>query len=65
MQKTFQSGTIILKPISAELAHDVEWLGKQDPFIIFTYGTQRERTKTAHDAGKHPKFTDQVSFRLT
>jgi len=35
---SLNSGTLVLQPIKASLTHDVAFFGKQDPFILFTYG---------------------------
>lgn len=45
------SGTLIVKPISAKLTHDTEFLGKMDPYCKVTLGNQCKRTREHTDAG--------------
>ena len=42
------------------LKDDGDVLGKQDPFIQFHHNGVLLKTKTAEDAGKHAKYTDEL-----
>ena len=57
------SGNLIIKPLSARLAHDTETFGKMDPYCQIKIGGQVYKTKVATDAGKYPSWTDTFSFR--
>jgi Ca2+-dependent lipid-binding protein len=42
--------------VEAKLKRDTETFGKMDPYVIICTRMQRVRTKTANNAGKHPKW---------
>jgi Ca2+-dependent lipid-binding protein len=44
-----------MKILKAKLIHDVETLGKMDPYCVIEYkGTKEVKTSTQDDAGKDP-----------
>jgi Ca2+-dependent lipid-binding protein len=51
--------------LSAKLTRDTENFGKMDPFCQIVLGKQKQRTKTANDAGKNPVWKDLFTFKRT
>lgn len=54
--------SLIVKPISAQLTKDYDFIGKSDPYCIIFVGNQKQRTRTCQGGGKQPYWTDTFSF---
>lgn len=59
------TGSLIIKPTSARLTRDTEFLGKMDPYCVVKLGNQKQRTATHHSAGKFPSWRESIVFRRT
>lgn len=46
----------------AKFKRDIEFLGKQDPFVRLVYGEQTLRTKTIDDGGKEPVWDEMLEL---
>ena len=57
------SGNLSFRPINAKLTHDTDTFSRMDPYVRATMGNQVQKTSVAKDAGKHPSWSDQLSFR--
>lgn len=57
-------GTLTVKPICANLIHDLDLFGKMDPYVNVSIGNQYYKTKTAHGAGKTPNWSESFTFRV-
>jgi len=55
----------MVRPLEAELTHDVDWLSKMDPFVVLIIGGQKHKTLVAKSGGKHPKWTDILTLNRT
>ena len=58
-------GSVILKPVRAELARDKEWFGKMDPYCKIRTNNGEFRTHTANDQGKTPFWNDSFDIQLS
>jgi len=56
-------GTISFRPIEANLSHDTNWLGKMDPYCMFTLGTQRAKSQICKHGGTRPHWEDVVTLQ--
>lgn len=56
---------LIVRPISANLTTDKDFLGKSDPYCIITIGSEKQRTRTCSGGGKSPQWTDTFQFNST
>ncbi len=61
----FGSGTLVIKPVSAQLTYSTEWLGKMDCYCVITVGGNVFRTMPAHDQGKHPNWQQVFNARVS
>lgn len=57
--------TLLIRPMSAQLSHDTEFIGKMDPQVEFTLGTMKYRSSVAMGGGKAPKWNDSITHTLT
>ena len=46
----------------AKLTRDVEWVGKQDPYILFKCAGREWRSKVLWNAGKNPEWHQTSDF---
>jgi len=44
--------TIVVKPLRAEITHDVDWFSKMDPYCLVCLGATKFKTKTCPNGGK-------------
>jgi len=51
-----------LKPIEAELTHDLHWFTAMDPYIIFKLGNQTYKSSICKSGGKHPFWLDSITL---
>ena len=59
------SGTLVIKPLEAELTHDTDWITKMDPYVQVVLGTQKAKGQVNHGGGKNPKWSDTISIQRT
>jgi len=59
------NGLLLLRPINAEITHDVDWFEKMDPLIIFNHNGQQVRSSTCFNGGKRPYWSDQLEFQVS
>jgi len=55
-------GTLLIRPVYAQLTHDTDFFSKMSPFIIFANGGQRVKSSVSHGGGKNPKWMDQIQI---
>ena len=61
----FQTGTLIVRPQSANILINTEGLfGKMDPFVKIQVGANHFETAVAHDQHKKPNWSDSFTFRI-
>lgn len=53
-------GTLIIKPIEAELTHNTELIGKMSPYCLISAGTRRFKTEICKKGGKHPSWDTPI-----
>ena len=58
-------GSVILKPVRAELSKDKDGLGKMDPYCKIKTNSGELKTHTANDQGKTPFWNDSFQIQLT
>lgn len=58
------TGTLTLEPLEARLTTDHDSIGKQDPYVIFTYLDISQKTKVASGMGLNPTWTDLLEVRV-
>ena len=61
---SFARGTLIVKPLSANLTYDTETFGRMDPYAKLTIAGNSQRTRTANDMGKTPVWQDTFTFNI-
>ena len=54
--------SLIVKPISAMLTKDTDWIGKMDPYVVCQISGEKHRTKTHKGGGKKPQWMDTLTF---
>ena len=57
-------GTLIVKPLSAQLTHDTDTFGKMDPFVKVTAGSQTFTSGVAKSMGKTPSWHDVFQINI-
>jgi len=58
-------GTVVFKPIEANITHNTERLGKMDPYCLFHVGTQKIKGQVCKKGGKHPQWEDSIVIPIT
>ena len=56
-------GTLIIRPVRAQILHSTSHLSEMSPYIRIKYGGKEYRTKVAQSAGKNPVFFDNFEFQ--
>ena len=59
------NGRLIIRPSKAELRTDKNIIFKADPYCVFYFGTQKQRTAACKKGGKHPIWNDTIIFDRT
>ena len=49
-------------PISANIAKDMDLIGKMDPYVIVRIGAQQQRTRECTEGGRTPRWNDRLQF---
>ena len=60
-----QKGTLILKPLSAQLTHDTDSVGKMDPYVKVTVGSHNFTSGVAKSMGTTPSWTDAFTIPIS
>jgi len=58
-------GTIVFKPIEANLTHNTDFLHKMNPYCAFIVGNKRINSQICKHGGKHPHWNDAVTVPFT
>jgi len=58
-------GTVVFKPIEANITHNTELIGKMDPYCLFHVGTQKIKGQVCRKGGKHPQWEDSIVIPIT
>jgi len=58
-------GTIVFKPIEANLTHNTDFIKKMNPYCAFIVGGQRINSQICKHGGKHPHWNDAVTVPFT
>lgn len=58
------SSILIIRPQSGSFLKDADFFSGMDPWIKVTINNEVQRTETAKNAGKFPKWTQALTFRL-
>lgn len=53
------AGHLTIQLKEAELTRDTELFGEMDPFTVFRYRDQKQKSKVLDEAGKKPKWENQ------
>jgi len=53
-------GTLIIKPLQAQLMRDTEIIGAMDPYVIFSLGGNKVKTGVCKNGGKTPFWSDTL-----
>ena len=57
-------GTIVFRPIEANLTHNTDLLTKMNPYCAFIIGSQRFNSQICKKGGKHPMWNDAISVPI-
>ena len=57
-------GILTLRPLEGKLTRDTEVLGSMSPYLTFTFGGKKYKSKVHDNAGKKPKWTDEFVFEI-
>jgi hypothetical protein len=49
-------GNLTIKPLTAVLTRDTEFLGKMDPYCVFTVGSKTFKSPVDSDSGTNPQW---------
>ena len=49
-------------PIGAQIAKDMDLIGKMDPYVIVRIGAQQQRTRECTSGGQNPRWNDRLQF---
>jgi len=58
-------GTIIFKPIEANLTRDLDLIGKMDPYCLFIIENRKYKGQVCKSGGTHPYWNDTVAIPRT
>jgi len=58
-------GSIIFKPIEANLTHNTDFIKKMNPYCTFVVGEKRFNSEICKHGGKHPHWNDAVTVPFT
>ena len=58
-------GTIVFKPIEANLTHNTDFIKKMNPYCAFIVGSKRINSQISKHGGKHPHWNDAVTVPYT
>jgi len=58
-------GTIVFKPIEANLTHNTDFIKKMNPYCAFIIGNKRINSQICKHGGKHPHWNDAVTVPFT
>ena len=57
--------TLLIRPVSAQLTHNTEFIKKMDPQVEVTIGTGRYRSSVANHMGKTPQWQDSFTHIIS
>jgi len=57
------SGTLMFKPIEAQLTRDTDMFTKMDPYVKIILGDQEIKGKVCHMGGKNPTWSDHITVQ--
>ena len=60
----FQTGRLIVKPQTAQLARNKDFLNKMDPYVVIILGGQTFCTQVARGQGKTPGWNDAATLNV-
>jgi C2 domain len=60
----FHQGKLLVRPQTAQLAKNKDFLRKQDPYIVMSIGSQQFKTSISKNGGKQPSWTDTINFNI-
>jgi len=58
-------GTIVFRPVEANLTRNTDFLHKMNPYCAFIAGNQRFNSQICKHGGKHPVWNDSVTVPIT
>lgn len=53
---------IVVRPLSAKLFRDTEWIGEMDPFCLVSIGEKKIKTTVHSNGGRFPAWYDELVF---
>ena len=53
-------GTVIFKPLHANFKHDLNFIGKMNPYCKVQIGDKKTRGAVCKSGGKHPSWDDSI-----
>jgi hypothetical protein len=59
-----QAGTLHVRPMQAQLSHNLDHYSKQDPYVIVEVGDKVNQTQVHSLGGKAPVWNDNLTFQL-
>ena len=62
--ETMYEGTFIVRPVSASLLNDGDFLFGQDPYVVATIGNQKLKNQYHNRGGKTPVWKESLVFRI-
>lgn len=52
----------MVAPTSAAVVHEMDIIGRMDPYVLVTVGTMTQKTKVHKRGGRNPKWEDKLVF---
>ena len=60
----FATGRLIVRPQTAQLTHNRDFLNKMDPYCVVSLGGQTFNTTVARGQGRTPGWSDALTFNI-
>ena len=58
------AGTLHIRPLQAQLTHNLDHFSAQDPYVEVVVGDQAQTSSTANFGGQNPQWADNLTYNL-
>lgn len=56
-------GTLTIRPLKANLRHDLDLFSRMDPYVEFLLGGQKVKTSVCYEGGRHPHWSNTFTLQ--
>jgi hypothetical protein len=57
-------GTLTVRLVEVSLTHDTEMFSEMDPYVVFNYNTDEQKSKIIDEGGKKAKWDKDAVFKF-